>query len=124
MEDWLQNLPSSGLREMCSWDRFSTFAREPESRKVGADARVTIEGIFYEVDPDLAGERVVLWWGIFDNELYVEHGDKRFGSYSPIGGPIPLHRYRSFKKTRQQKRADKIEDLAKRDCITACRFGP
>ncbi len=24
---------------------------------------------------------------------------KRFGPYSPIGGPIPLHRYRAFKKT-------------------------
>ena len=35
-------------------------------------------GINYEVDPDLAGETVILWWGIFDNELYVEHGDKRF----------------------------------------------
>lgn len=38
-----------------------TFAHEPEERKVGADARVTIEGVAYEVEPDLAGERVVLW---------------------------------------------------------------
>ena len=86
-EDWLHNLPPTGIREMCSWDRFCTFAREPERRKVGADARVNIEGIAYEVDPNLAGENVVLWWGVFDNELYVEHGEERYGPYRPIDGP-------------------------------------
>ena len=30
----------------------------------------------------------------------------------PAGGPIPLHRYRRFKKTATQQRADRIEDLA------------
>lgn len=29
MEDWLQNLPPAGVRAMCSWERFCTFAREP-----------------------------------------------------------------------------------------------
>jgi hypothetical protein len=42
---------------------------------------VSVAGVNYEVDPDLAGETVILWWGIFDNELYVGHGDKRFGPY-------------------------------------------
>jgi len=79
MEDWLAHLPASGVRAVCSWDRFCTFAREPERRKVGGDARVSVAGVNYEVDPDLAGETVVLWWGIFDNELYIEHGDKRYG---------------------------------------------
>ena len=96
---------------MCSWERFSTFAREPERRKVGIDARITIEGVSYEVDPDLAGETVILWWGLFDDELYVEHEERRYGPYSPAGGPIPLHRYRSFKKSRTQKRADRIAHL-------------
>ena len=54
----------------------------------------------------------MLWWGLFDNELYVEHGDKRFGPYRPIGGPIPLHRYRAHKKTRQERRAEQVEALA------------
>jgi hypothetical protein len=112
MEDWQLNLPSTGIREMCSWDRFCTFAREPESRKVGVDARVGIDGISYEVDPDLAGENVVLWWGLFDSELYVEFGEKRYGPYHSVNGPIPLGRYRSFKKTKQQKRAERIEILA------------
>src|ERR1700736_6408707 len=89
MEDWLANLPASGVQAVCSWERFCTFAREPERRKVGGDARVSVAGVNYKVDPDLAGETVILWWGIFDNELYVEHGDKRFGPYAPVGAGGP-----------------------------------
>ena len=74
--------------------------------------RVAVDGVAYEVDPDLAGETVVLWWGLFDNELYVEHGDKRSGPYYPVGGPILLHRYRSHKKTRHEQRAERVEALA------------
>ena len=111
-EDWLDNLPPTGIRKMCSWERFCTFAREPERRKVGVDARVSAEGTMYAVDPELAGETVVLWWGLFDNELYVEHGEERFGPYHPISDPIPLHRYRRFKKSKLQQRADRIEALA------------
>jgi hypothetical protein len=77
-EDWLDNLPPTGIRKMCGWERFCTFAREPERCKVGVDARVSAEGTMYAVDPEFAGETVVLWWGLFDNELYVEHGEKRF----------------------------------------------
>lgn len=113
MEDWLRNLPTEGIRQMCSWERFCTFAREPERRKVSIDARVSVDGVSYEVDPDLAGERVILWWGLFDHELYVEHEEQKYGPYSPIGAPIPLHRYRRFKETRSQKKANYIESLAK-----------
>jgi hypothetical protein len=111
-EDWLEHLPAGGIRAVCSWERFCTFAREPEQRKVAIDARVSIAGTQYEVAPELAGEEVVLWWGLFDNELFVEHGEKRFGPYLPVAGPIPLHRYRAFKKTAAQTRADRIETLA------------
>jgi hypothetical protein len=111
-EDWLRHLPASGMRQMCNWDRFCTFAREPERRKVGIDARVSIEGAAYAVSPDLVGETVVLWWGIFDHELYIEHSERRYGPYHPIGGPIPLHRYRHFKKTTAEKRTERIEALA------------
>jgi hypothetical protein len=113
MEDWLDNLERDGIREMCSWERFCTFAREPEQRKVGIDARLNVEGVTYEIEPDLAGEKVILWWGLFDNELYVEHQETRYGPYAPIGQPIPLHSYRSFKKTNTEKRNDRIEALAK-----------
>jgi hypothetical protein len=112
LEDWLTHLPPEGLREMCSWERFCAFARAPERRKVGADARVTVAGVLYEVEPDLAGETVVLWFGLYDDQLYVEHREHRYGPYGPIDGPIPLHRYRRFKKTRTQERADRIEVLA------------
>ncbi len=33
-EDWMRNLPAEGYRAMCAWERFCTFAREPERRKV------------------------------------------------------------------------------------------
>ena len=112
MEDWVQHLPPEGLREMCSWERFCTFAREPEQRKVGIDARVSIAGVRYEGDPDLASELVTVWFGLYDDQLFVEHGERRYGPYTPIGGPIPLHRYRRFKKTRSEQRADRIEGLA------------
>ena len=97
---------------MCAWERFCAFAREPETRKVGVDARVQADGIEYEVDPSLAGETVTLWWGLFDHELYVEHREQRFGPFGPIGAPIPLHRYRSFKKSAGDEQIDRIEALA------------
>ncbi|MDB0542809.1 DDE-type integrase/transposase/recombinase [Ralstonia solanacearum] len=111
-EHWLQHLPADGIRAICNWERFCTFAREPEQRKVAADARITVGGIEYEVDLDLAGEDVVLWWGLFDQELFVEHGRKRYGPYLPVGGPIPLNRYRAFRKTAVQARGERIEALA------------
>ena len=113
MQDWIENIQSSGIKEMCSWERFCAFAREPEKRKVGIDARITVEGTVYEVNPDLAGENVILWWGLFDDELHIEFQGDRFGPYYPISGPIPLARYRKFKKTKNEKRLDKLEALAK-----------
>ncbi len=113
-DDWLRNLPEAGVRAMCAWERYCAFAREPERRLVASDARISVDGIAYEVDPDLAGETVLLWWGLFDRDLYVEHGERRFGPYAPVGGPIPLHRYRSHKKTRGEERADRIAALADR----------
>ncbi len=111
-EDWASSLPEAGIREMCAWDRFRTFAREPERRRVGIDARVQVDGVSYEVDPSLAGETVSLWWGLFDQELFVEHDEQRFGPFEPIDGPIPLHRYRSFRKSTADERLDRIEVLA------------
>lgn len=113
MEDWIENLPPSGIRQMCSWERFCVFAREPERRNVGSDARIAVDGGTYQMSPELAGRDVILWWGLFDSELFVESGEKRFGPYHPVGGPIPLHRFRKYKKTEAEKRADEIEKLAR-----------
>ena len=106
-EDWSSRLPEAGIRAMCAWDRFRTFARKPERRRVGIDARVQVDGISYEVDPSLAGETVTLWWGLLDQELFVEHADQRFGPFGPIDGPTPLHRYRSLRKSTADERLDR-----------------
>lgn len=112
LQDWLANLPSDGVRDMCTWEQFCRFAREPESRKVGVDARIAIGGTAYEVEPDMAGETVVLLWGLFDDEMYVEFDGEKFGPYHPVSGPIPLHRYRAFKRGKADERADRIRALA------------
>lgn len=44
LADWLANLPADGVRDMCAWEQYCRFAREPESRKVGIDARIAIGG--------------------------------------------------------------------------------
>lgn len=117
IEDWIANLPERGVQEMCSWERYCAFAREPERRKVGSDARVSVHGTYYEVDNNLAGEEVLLWWGLFDHELFVEWNDKRFGPYRAVGGPIPLHRYRKRVKSAREKRAESVASLAEKISI-------
>ena len=42
----------------------------------------------------------------------MEHGERRFGPYRPIGGPIPLHRSRAFKNTPTPRRAERLAALA------------
>jgi predicted DNA-binding transcriptional regulator AlpA len=83
IEDWLAHLPAGGVQQMCEWDRFCTFAREPERRLVGIDCRLTVAGVTYEVDAEFAGDTVVVWWGLFDQELWVERGDERSGPFYP-----------------------------------------
>ncbi len=112
LDDWLAHLPPDGIRAMCAWERFCAFAREPERRAVGIDCRLTVAGVAYEVDSEPAGETVVVWWGLFDQELWVEHREERFGPYHPVGGPVPLHRYRRHRKSRQEVRADRVGELA------------
>lgn len=111
-EDWLTRLPDSDLRSMCSWERFCSFAREPERRTVGIDCRLTVAGVAYELDPELAGETVIVWWGLFDQALFAELDDRQFGPFQPAGGPIPLHRYRKHRKSRRECRADQVTLLA------------
>jgi hypothetical protein len=113
IEDWFTKLPSTGLRQMCSWERFCHFVREPERRKVRSDATVSIDGILYQVAGDFAGKEVTILFGIFDQELHIESDQKLYGPYYPAQGPIPLHRYRKYKKTNAEKRADTVESLAK-----------
>ena len=55
---------------------------------------------------------MTLWWGIFDQELFVEFEGKRFGPYQPSRGAIPLYRYRKYQKSRAEERLDKVVQLA------------
>jgi len=108
---------------MCSWERYCAFAREPERRKVGSDARVTVQGVVYQLDPELAGETVVLWWGLFDHDLYIEHRKERHGPYRPLGAPVSLERFRRHRKTRREEKAERIDALARRIGLTRAALG-
>jgi hypothetical protein len=113
IEDWVKSHPATGIRDMCSWERFSTFAREQENRTVGLDTRISAYGDTYEVEPNLAGEEVTLWWGMFDNQLFVEFNDKKYGPYNPVGKLAAFNSFRKFKKTETEKTVDRINALAK-----------
>jgi hypothetical protein len=112
LEDWKKYLPPEGFRAMCDWEHFSAMCREPETRKVGVDACVTINGVRYQVTHALAGLTVTLLWGLFDNELRIEHEGQAYGPFYPASGPIPLGQYRSFKKSHREECADQIAVLA------------
>jgi hypothetical protein len=112
MEAWGQPRPPEGLREMGRGERFGACARAPETRKVAVDAQGSVSGGRYEVDPDFAGETVTLWFGLYDDHRFVAPAARRDGPSAPSGGPLPLHRERSCKKTSTQKRADRLEGLA------------
>ena len=113
LEDWKLNLPLEGFRVMCDWKRFSAFAREPETRTVGSDACVSISGVKYQLSNELAGLTVTLLWGLFENELHVEHDGQTSGPFYPFAGPIPFGQYRPFKKSQREKHADRLGALSK-----------
>lgn len=113
LEDWKKNLPKEGFQAMCSWEHFSTLVREPESRVVGNDACVNVNGIKYQLIAELAGETVTLLKGLFDNELRISHKNENYGPFYPATAPIPFGTFHSFKKTSKQKRATEIEALVK-----------
>src|SRR3546814_2720447 len=64
------------------------------------------------VEPELAGETVTLLWGLFDQQLFVEHDGKRHGPYEPSRGAVPPYRYRKYQKSRAEERPDKVVRLA------------
>jgi hypothetical protein len=100
-------------REMCSWERFRTFAREPEQRKADSNACVSIDGIRYQLSHEMAGQDITLLRGIFDSELYVEFNSEKQGPFYPEAGPIPFGKFRKHKKSNVEIKADRIGQLAK-----------
>ncbi|WP_234705635.1 MULTISPECIES: hypothetical protein [Sinorhizobium] len=55
---------------------------------------------------------MTLLWGLFDQELFVEHEGKRLGPFQPSRGAVPLFRYRKYQKSRTEERLDKVVRLA------------
>jgi hypothetical protein len=98
---------------MCSWERFRTFAREPEQRKADSNGCIGIDGIRYQLSHEMAGQQVTLLWGLFDNELFVEFKNEKHGPFYPEEGPIPFGKFRKHKKSRVEIKADRIGQLAK-----------
>jgi hypothetical protein len=113
IEDWKSNLPPEGFRKMCDWKKFCSFAREPEERLVDSQGRVNINGVLYQLNPEMAGSNVDILWGILDNELFVDFNGIEHGPFYPSAGPIPIGTYRKRKKSTSEKIADKIEELSK-----------
>lgn len=42
----------------------------------------------------------------------MEYEGTRSGPYTPVSGPIPLHRYRAFKRGKREERADRLRQVA------------
>jgi len=113
LEDWKKNLPKEGFNAMCDWEHFGMLVREPETRIVGNDACVNVNGVKYQLSSEFAGQTVTLLMGLFDNELRISYENEHYGPFYPSSGPIPFGSYRSLKKTPKEKRANHIEELAK-----------
>jgi hypothetical protein len=102
-----------GFRQMCPWETYCTFAREPEFRTVGLDGRISLDNRIYRVTAELIGERVEVWKGVFDLGVYVQdQGGSIHGPYEPESGTIPLGTYRRWRKTERDKRIEKVEHWA------------
>jgi hypothetical protein len=113
IEVWAQGLPAGGFRQMCAWETYCTFAREPEFRTIGLDGRISLDNRIYRVTAELIGERVEVWKGVFDLGVYVQdQGGTLHGPYEPESGTIPLGTYRHWRKTERDKRIEKVEQLA------------
>jgi hypothetical protein len=74
-------------------------------------AYISVGGTAYHVEPDMTEETVVLQWGLFKDEMYVEFNAEKFGPYRPVSWPVPLHRHRAFKHGKADERAGPIRAL-------------
>ncbi len=113
IEVWAAGCPAVGFRQMCSWESYATFAREPEYRTVDDHARITLDHQVYRVTDELIGERVEVWKGVFDTGIYVQDKGKDIhGPYEPESGTIPFGTYRRWRKTERDRNLEKVERLS------------
>lgn len=60
------------------------------NRAQSGEATPVLQGAQYEVDSDLAGEEALLWWGLFEHELFAELNEKTLWTpYQP--GALSYH---------------------------------
>lgn len=112
IEDWIKNIPEEGIRQMCSWERFSSLVREPVERTVNSDCTISLDGIIYSVDHELMGKTVIVWNGLLETDIFIEFEGAKYGPFQQSGYPLQLNKYRSYKKTEAERRIDKIEKIA------------
>jgi hypothetical protein len=118
IEVWAADLPPEGFRQMCSWETYARFAREPEYRTVDDNSRITLDHQVYRVTGELRGERVEVWKGVFDNVIYIQDkGGNNHGPYPPESGAIPFGTFRRWRKTEQDRELEKVERLAQQITI-------
>ena len=110
---WRDNLESSQINEMCSWEHFSKIVRKPDTRKVNADATLEVDGISYQLEPQLANRKVIVLYGLLDRQIYIESGTKMLGPFYPTNNIISFGSYRKHKKTNAEHQADEIAEIAK-----------
>lgn len=58
---------------------------------------IMIDGIVWEVELDMVGEIVILLWGLFDEEMYVEFIGEIWGFYYLVLGFVLLYCYWMFR---------------------------
>lgn len=115
---WQDNLPTEGYREGCSWEQFCNIAREPEKRKVLSDGCISIQGERYQLSSDLAGLEVLLLYGVFDSQIFVEYNNEKFGPFFPEKAPDSFLDYSHQTMTSREVIADEIHNIAEELNVT------
>ena len=112
LEDWLEHLPASGVRAMCGWERFRAFAREPERRKASERRprhrrRGRLRG---RPGAGRGNGRAVV--GPVRPRAFRRARRRALRAVPARPRPVALHRWRPFRKTRLERQADRVEELA------------
>lgn len=111
---WANGLSSSGYRQICDENTYWSYVSEPENYVVGPDARIIMGNkTVYVVNPDLAGERVEVWYAGDNQRLFVKdvYG-KVHGPYPVALKPLPAGKFRQHKKTERDRMMDEIVEIS------------
>ena len=111
---WARDLPEAGYRRVCDPDKFWSYVAEPEQRVVGPDARLIMGNkSVYVVNPDLAGERVEVWYAADNEGVFVKDSrGKVYGPYPVALRPIPAGTFRRHRKTPLDRIMERIVALS------------